>query len=138
MGGTNGPDATERELDLPATDTHGTEMNSMDTPPAAEFPFHEEVLVPATRTRRGGVANGATVCTREELAKCQREDRDVQAWKQRENPDNVVVEDGLLFRRWLPRGRRRHRVQTTSATKTIPKYCAANCSLHTTGRSSWT
>ena len=96
MGGTNGPDVTESESNLPATDTHGTEMNWVDTPPAAEFPFHEDLLVPATRTRRGGMASGATVCTREELAKCQREDRDVQAWKQRENPD-VVVEDGLLF-----------------------------------------
>ena len=104
VGGTNGPDVTKRESNLPATDTHGTEMNSVDTPPAAEFPFHEDLLVPATRTRRGGVASGATVCTREELAKYQREDRDVQAWKQRENPNNVVVEDGLLFQRWLPRG----------------------------------
>ena len=39
MGGTNGPDVTESESNLPATDTHGTEMNWVDTPPAAEFPF---------------------------------------------------------------------------------------------------
>ena len=147
------PDATDGEYRSSSPEANiqeetESEDQSLELPeeatnPGAEFDFADD-LFGATRESRGKLSREQrrqqslrrTLESEEAsttLAQNQEREPEVQRWKEKEDPSRVLRKNGVLMRRWKPRGKY-PRVRADSTTEKLPEPSIEDSTQLTNGR----